>query len=95
MDEEQSDYATDGFTVSLSKSQKKRLRKSKRLQASKLNAQYRADSSPSSNIKILYWNARGFGNLDTRLLLKKLCLEHKPDFLFLAEPFITSDQFPS
>lgn len=46
-------------------------------------------------MKILYWNARGLGNLPTRLVLKKLCDSHKPDFLFLAKLWIAFDQFPS
>lgn len=39
-------------------------------------------------MKILYWNIRGIGNLDSRLVLKKLCYLHKPDFLFISEPWI-------
>lgn len=43
-------------------------------------------------MKILYWNVRGLGNLDTRLVIKKLCLTHKPDILFLSEPMIPLEQ---
>lgn len=45
-------------------------------------------------MKVLYWNVRGLGNLETRLMVKKLCLMHKPDFLFLSEPWISTDQVP-
>lgn len=45
-------------------------------------------------MKIIYWNCRGFGNTDTRLVLKKVCLLHKPDFVFLAEPWISVDDVP-
>lgn len=38
---------------------------------------------------------RGIGNLPTRLVLKKLCTLHRPDFLFIAEPWIHLDQLPS
>lgn len=46
-------------------------------------------------MKALYWNAHGIGNLDTRLVLKRLCTLHKPDFLFIFEPWIFIDQSPS
>jgi ribonuclease HI len=45
-------------------------------------------------MKILYWNARGIGNLDTRLVLKNLCLQHRPHILFISEPKISFAQFP-
>lgn len=38
-------------------------------------------------MKLLYRNARGLANLESRLMLKKLCLSNKPDFLFLSEPW--------
>lgn len=34
-------------------------------------------------MKILYWNARDLGNLDSRLVLKALCSQ-KPDFVLLV-----------
>lgn len=46
-------------------------------------------------MKLLYWNARGVANLDTRLVLKNLILSNKPDFVFIYEPMILLDQFPS
>lgn len=45
-------------------------------------------------MKILYWNARGFGNPDTRLFLQQLCFKHKPYFVFIAEPWILLNQVP-
>lgn len=46
-------------------------------------------------MKILFWNARGVANLDTRLVLKNLILSNKPDFIFLSEPMILLDHFPA
>lgn len=45
-------------------------------------------------MKVLYWNARGVGNLDTRPVLQNLCMSTKPDFLFISEPWIPVDKFP-
>lgn len=39
-------------------------------------------------MKILFWNCRGFGNPRTKSVFKNLCLLNKPDFAFLAEPWI-------
>lgn len=46
-------------------------------------------------MKVLFWNTRGVGNLETRLVLKKLIVSHKPDFIFISEPWIRPDQFPA
>lgn len=46
-------------------------------------------------MKVLYWNCRGLGNLNTRLVLKKLCDSQKPVFLFIAKPWISIDQVPT
>lgn len=43
-------------------------------------------------MKILFWNIRGIGNPDSRVVLKKLCSIQKPDFLFIAEPWISFQQ---
>lgn len=43
---------------------------------------------------VIYWNARGLGNHETRLVLHNLCVKHKPDLLFLSEPWIDIDHFP-
>lgn len=43
-------------------------------------------------MNIIYWNARGLGNLESRLVLKKLCLSHKPDLVFISEPWIQLDK---
>lgn len=45
-------------------------------------------------MKILFWNARGLGNSETRLVLEQLCVNHRPVFLLLSEPWILIDQFP-
>jgi len=37
----------------------------------------------------LYWNVRGFGNLDTKIELKFFYLSLKPFIIFLAEPIVT------
>jgi len=44
---------------------------------------------------MLYWNVRGFGNLDTRIALKNFYASHKFVFIFLAEPMITFSHVPS
>lgn len=45
-------------------------------------------------MKCLYWNVRGLANSSTRLVLKKLCSDNNPDFLFIFEPWISFDCFP-
>jgi hypothetical protein len=45
-------------------------------------------------MKVLYWNIRGLANAPSRLALKKLILKEKPDFIFIAEPWIHFDKFP-
>jgi hypothetical protein len=42
----------------------------------------------------IYWNLRGFANTHTRLAFKKLCKFHKPDFFFIAEPWMNLDALP-
>lgn len=46
-------------------------------------------------MKILFWNIRGVGKQDSRLTLEKLCKSHKPNFLFIAEPWISTSQIPT
>lgn len=46
-------------------------------------------------IKILIWNAREVANLPTRLVLKRLWESHKPDFLIIAKPWMSMQDFPS
>lgn len=46
-------------------------------------------------MKVLYWNIRGMGNQNSRLMLKGFCDTHRPDFLFLSEPYIDIEQIPS
>lgn len=43
----------------------------------------------------LYWNIRGIQNVDSQNALKILCLKHKPDLLFISEPFVSFHQIPS
>lgn len=45
-------------------------------------------------MKVLFWNVRGIGNPESKLILKKLCALHNRDFLFIAEPWIAFDQLP-
>lgn len=44
-------------------------------------------------MKILYWNARGVANVETRLVLKNLIITNKPDLVFVSEPMILMEQF--
>lgn len=46
-------------------------------------------------MKCIYWNIRGVGNLETQIHLFHMIKIHKPDFLFLAEPMIEFNSFPS
>jgi len=39
-----------------------------------------------------YWNARGFGNADTKITLNFFYLSHNPTVIFLGEPLITFAQ---
>jgi len=45
-------------------------------------------------MNILYWNIRGIANTPSRLALQRLILVNKPDFIFIAEPWINYDRFP-
>lgn len=45
-------------------------------------------------MKSLYWNARGLANAPTRLALKRLLAVHKPEFCFIAEPWMSFDDLP-
>lgn len=45
-------------------------------------------------MKIIFWNCRGFGSSNTRLVLKKFCSLRKPDLIFIAEPMIHIDDVP-
>jgi len=44
---------------------------------------------------MIYWNIRGIANAPSRLALKRLILKHKPDFVFVAEPWMDLVNFPS
>lgn len=42
----------------------------------------------------LLWNIRGIENNSSRAALKKLILKNKPDFVFLAGPWMNFNNFP-
>jgi len=42
-------------------------------------------------MKGIYWNIRGFANALSRLALKNLIVNNKPDFVFLSEPWMNID----
>jgi hypothetical protein len=46
-------------------------------------------------MKVLYWNIRGIANSSSKLALKRLINLHCPDFVFIAEPWMKFDSFPS
>jgi len=46
-------------------------------------------------MKTLFWNIRGVANSPSKLALKRLIIVNKPDFVFIAEPWMTYDRFPS
>jgi hypothetical protein len=43
-------------------------------------------------MKCLYWNVRGLANSPSKLALKNLILENRPDLCFIAEPWINVDR---
>lgn len=45
-------------------------------------------------MKCIYWNARGLANHPTKLAHKKFYELHKPDFIFIAEPWMAKENFP-
>lgn len=45
-------------------------------------------------MKCLYWNMRGITNSPTKLALKRTLTVHKPDVLFIAEPWMSFNDFP-
>jgi hypothetical protein len=45
-------------------------------------------------MKSLYWNIRGLANQPSRLALSRLILLHKPDLVFIAEPWMDFSKFP-
>jgi hypothetical protein len=44
---------------------------------------------------VMYWNACGFGNSDTKIALKNLYVSNKPVFIFSAKPMISFLLVPS
>lgn len=45
-------------------------------------------------MKVIYWNARGVANYETRLVIKRMISSNRPDFFFISEPWISLNQFP-
>lgn len=45
-------------------------------------------------MKIIYWNIRGVGNMETQIYLYHMIKIHKPDFLFLSEPMVSFNSIP-
>lgn len=45
-------------------------------------------------MKSFYWNIRGLANTPSRLVLKKLIKDNKPDFIAIAEPWMVYESFP-
>jgi hypothetical protein len=45
-------------------------------------------------MKCIYWNTRGLANSPTRLALKRLILQHKPDLILLSEPWVNFEDMP-
>ena len=46
-------------------------------------------------MKVLFWNVRGIANDESRLFLKRLLQENKPDLFFLAKPNTSIQRFPA
>jgi len=45
-------------------------------------------------MKCLYWNIKGIANRPSRLALKNLIVNNKPNFIFIAEPWMHFNHFP-
>jgi exonuclease III len=45
-------------------------------------------------MKGLYWNIRGIANKASKLALRRLVNSEKPDFIIIAEPWMSFDNFP-
>ena len=45
-------------------------------------------------MKCIYWNIRGFANVPSRLALKNLIVNNKPDFVFISEPWMHIEDIP-
>jgi len=43
---------------------------------------------------LLYWNARGIGNDDTKITLQNYFTSHRPLLIFIAEPMIAIENVP-
>lgn len=39
-------------------------------------------------MRILYWNLRRFGNIDTQLIFSNHCRKFSSDFVFIEEPWV-------
>ncbi|KAF1892225.1 hypothetical protein Lal_00036586 [Lupinus albus] len=79
-EDEEVEVEEEPFTVVLSKSQKKKIQRNVQSEKGWL--------LKLQQMKVLYWNCRGFGNSKTRLVFKKYCLANKPDLVFIAKPMI-------
>lgn len=44
-------------------------------------------------MKVIYWKARGTGNLETRQNIKNLCDQQKPNMLLIDKPMIPYAHF--
>lgn len=45
-------------------------------------------------MKALYWNARGFGNEDTKRAFRRMVRLHRPSFVCISEPFVLISSIP-
>lgn len=43
-------------------------------------------------MKLLFWNIRGLSSVASRQALRNFCHCHKPNFLFISEPWIQLSQ---
>jgi hypothetical protein len=45
-------------------------------------------------MKCLYWNTRGLANSPTRLALKNIITQHRPDIVLISEPWMAITDLP-
>jgi hypothetical protein len=81
----------DGFQI-VCKSKGKIIKK--KIPIKRTYATRNGTGNPKFQMKILYWNIRGIANSPSRLVLKRLILANKPDFVFIYEPWMPFHIFP-
>jgi hypothetical protein len=46
-------------------------------------------------MKCLFWNSKSVANNPSKLALRRLLINNKPDFVIIVEPWMKFEEFPS